>query len=102
MGYVLRDGKRYYQDGAGNLMLDNVSQEVADRREARSATGPPFKTTDHAGLPPAVSLMLGALVLAVVMLVGALIHNHRYESPAEKAIHEYMSHTRETQGGTAP
>ena len=32
MSYVLRNGKRYYQDAEGYESIDNVSQEEADRR----------------------------------------------------------------------
>ncbi len=93
MGYVLRDGKRYYQDGAGNLTLDNVSQEEADRREVQSARVPPHHVRSQTGFSPSVLLVLGVLVIALVMLIGAFVHNQRYESPAEKAINDYMNRT---------
>lgn len=93
MGYVLRDGKRYYQDGAGNLTLDNVSQEEADRREMRSARIPPTHVRSQTGSSSSALLVLGVLVIALVMLIGAFIHNQRYESPAEKAINDYMNRT---------
>lgn len=93
MGYVLRDGKRYYQDGAGNLTLDNVSQEEADRRQVRSARIPPANARSETSFSPSASLALGILLIALFMLIGAFIYNQRYESPAEKAINDYMSRT---------
>ena len=80
MGYVLRNGKRYYQDENGNLSLDNVSQEEADRRERRN-TSP-----GHNVVP------WGSIILMVVVsaLVGAFFYNQRHISLAEKAIIEYM------------
>ena len=104
MGYVLRDGKRYYQDHAGNLSLDNVSQMEADRRETRSARGRPGNLlTETVRSSPALR-MIGILVIALVILIGAFIYNQRYVSPSENAINEYMNrHSSEyTSGENAP
>ena len=91
MGYVLRDGKRYYQDSAGNLVLDNVSQTEADRRETRSAWRHRTNDRSKSGLSKSGSLVLGVLIFALLLLIGAFIHNQRFESPAAKAIDEYMN-----------
>lgn len=105
MGYVLRNGKRYYQDANGNLSLDNVSQEEADRRERNaesiqafrtSYTAPPRSTVVQNAGPATVtshrSMPWGAILVAVIglMLAGAFFYNQNHISQAEKAISDYM------------
>ena len=104
MGYVLRDGKRYYQDSVGNLMLDNASQEEADRREMRSAWIPKVPARPEASTSSSFLSVLGVLLLALMLLIGAFIYNRRYVSPSENAINEYMNrHSSEyTSGDIAP
>lgn len=105
MGYVLRNGKRYYQDENGNLSLDNVSQKEADRRERRN-TNPVFAATNaysgtsrnsiSSGVTGTMqghkSVPWGAIILMAVVLalIGAFYYNQRHVSSVEKAITDYM------------
>lgn len=106
MGYVLRNGRRYYQDEHGNLSLDNVSQEAADRRERRNPNPVFVHTSSPAGSSFGFSsgndtnialrhstIPWGAIVIALIalMIVGAFFYNKSHVSSAEKAISEYMS-----------
>jgi len=104
MGYVLRDGKRYYQDDAGNLALDHASWEEADRREKRSAWPPKAPARREASTSSAFLQALGVLFIALLLLIGAFIYNRSYVSPSENAINEYMNrHGSEyTSGDIAP
>lgn len=105
MGYVLRNGKRYYQDENGNLSLDNVSQEEADRRERRNANSVFTATNTYSGtsrnstssgmtgtMPGHKSVpWMGIILMAVILvLIGAFFYNQRQASSAEKAITDYM------------
>ena len=105
MGYVLRNGRRYYQDEHGNLSLDNLSQEAADRR-ARQNPNPLFAhTSSPAGASSVFSsgngtnialrqstIPWGAIVIVIIalMMVVAFFYNKNHVSSAEKAISEYM------------
>jgi hypothetical protein len=105
MGYVLRNGKRYYQDENGHLSLDNVSQNEADRRERRnsnssSSPAKPYSGTSHnpvlgggaSIMPDHRSVPWGIIIVSVIvlMLVGAFLYNQHHVSSAEQAISEYM------------
>lgn len=105
MGYVLKNGKRYYQDEDGTLLLDNVSQEEADRREWLSSNSISKRVTSYtgtshnsvsgtgAGTMPnreCVPWIVIILIVILLMFVVAFFHNQNYISPAEKAISDYM------------
>lgn len=83
MGYVLINGKRYYQDAAGNVTLDNVSQQEADHRE-RSNTTPPV-------ISRSIPYGIIATIVILIMILGAFIYNHLHVSLAENAINDYMN-----------
>ena len=101
MGYVLRNGKRYYQDEGGNLTLDNVSQEEADRREKRNiqtrssssdiSTTSPSDTSRNRISITSVPWRLVVLFCILCIMVGAFVYNRSHTSPAEQAISDYMS-----------
>lgn len=95
MGYVLRNGKRYYEDAHGNLTLDDVSQAEAERRASRS--GAPRSRTYRVasarsgGAGGRASVSIGIFFLVVVILfLGAFLYNLVSDSPSERAIREYM------------
>lgn len=100
-GYVLRNGKRYYQDEGGNLTLDNVSQEEADRREKRNiktsssssdiSTASPSDTSRNRISITSVPWRLVVLFCILCMMAGAFVYNRSHTSPAEQAISDYMS-----------
>lgn len=106
MGYVLKNGKRYYQDESGNLTLDNVSQEEADQREKRStktrssnsgiSTASPYNTSGVGISITSVPWRLVVLICVLCMMVGAFIYNRSHTSSAEQAISAYMSQVGET------
>lgn len=102
-GYVLKNGKRYYEDENGNLSLDNVSQAEADRRERLSSShisihSSAYNRTSHntiwgtgtkigfGRVPWRVVILIGI----ILMFVAAFFYNQNHVSPAEKAISDYM------------
>lgn len=87
MGYVLINGKRYYQDSNGKVTLDNVSQAEADRRERRNQTG---NTSNTPVMNSSVPWRIIIVIAVLIMVVGAFIYNRSHVSPAEQAIIDYM------------
>lgn len=104
MGYVLRNGKRYYQYEDGRLERDILTQEEADRRERRNINRTPFRP---AGIPSGSSINrsggrttassvpwgLILVVCILCMIAGAFYYNSTHDSPAEQAITDYMNGT---------
>lgn len=105
MGYVLINGKRYYQDSRGNVSLDNVSQEEADRRERGAALSPAERNrarseafnhsssrrnTAATRTRQSVRLLVVTATVVTALAAGAFAYNQIHESPAEKAIADYM------------
>ena len=91
MGYVLRNGKRYYQDSDGKLILDNVSQHEADCRGRQSAGESPVCHDADTGATGACLGLVGLMIVVLMLLVGACIYNRCSVSPAEQAIEDYMN-----------
>lgn len=94
MAYMLRNGKRYYQDERGNVSLDNVSQEEADRRERRNSMSSFVHSDSAAGtVYRQASVHWGAIIILgiVFMVIGAIIYSQSHVSTAEKAIADYMN-----------
>lgn len=109
-GYVLKNGKRYYEDENGNLSLDNVSQAEADRRERLSSShvsihSTSYNRTSHntvLGTRVRTKLDFGSAPWRVIILIGilfmfvaAFFYNQNHVSPAEKAISDYMDNVTE-------
>lgn len=110
-GYVLKNGKRYYEDENGNLSLDNVSQAEADRRERLSSChvsihSTSYNRTSHntvLGTGARTKLGFGRVPWRVIILIGILLmfvvaffYNQNHVSPAEKAISDYMDNVTES------
>lgn len=109
MGYHLIDGKRYYRYNNGNLWLDNVSQEEADRRERENALllqannsanheisvhtssrGYNTSTHSHRSIPWGTIIIVLIVIMVVGAVVGAFVFNQSHRSPSEKTIIDYM------------
>ena len=116
MGYVLINGKRFYQDDRGNATLDNVSQEEADRRERRNSaafdghTGSGFGTSSGSPSSGSVARTISTrhtvpwrviiLLGMILMVIGALIYNQMHVSLAERTIENYMENESGTTSGS--
>ena len=110
MSYILVDGKRGYKnDRTGEVSIDNVSQEEAERRarqnqsfsviQSRKSQGnlhysPPNhnQTAQHAvsSVKQPISWRMAGVVLVLIAVIGAFIYNHTHISLAEQSIIEYM------------
>ncbi|MFI3212744.1 MAG: hypothetical protein R3Y24_05325 [Eubacteriales bacterium] len=114
MEYVLKNGKRYYKNKNGSLILDNDSQADADRREQKSVTsyrGSMSNLSSSRNTSPssysnaiphsnksATPWVVLAIGIIVLMLVGAIMYNQTHVSMAERYIGEFMEEKRaETQ-----
>ncbi|MCD8148309.1 MAG: YARHG domain-containing protein [Clostridiales bacterium] len=94
MSYVLINGKRYYKDDrTGRTMLDNVSQEEADRRaQIDQAIANPMNTTSTVSATVHTGFSWKAVIASAVIVsfIGAFIYNCSHVSLEEQAITNYM------------
>ena len=110
MAYVLKDGKRYYQDERGHLTLDNVSEQEAQQRtnmqpSILSYPSYPAGSWDSSGWQPQ-SMWRGSaafwMILALIVSIAfgaAWYFNNTHESQVEREITEYMNQSQAKTGG---
>lgn len=92
MSYVLQNGRRCYRDDrTGRVVVDNVSQAEADKREQRSQCG----SAPHTGVFRRAAILL----IVLTAFAAALAYNRQHVSEAVTAIRDYMSAAAETADG---